>query len=54
MFKGLFKRLTCTHDYKRTKTIHGDKIIYMGYIRSIWVCCKCEKVIWSKYLDEIK
>jgi hypothetical protein len=54
MIRIFFKRLVCHHDYSRIKTIHGDRIIHMGYTRSIWKCCKCGKEVWSQHLDEIK
>jgi len=54
MTRIFLKRLMCHHDYSRIKTIHGDRIIHMGYTRSIWKCGKCGKEAWSQHLDEIK
>ena len=47
------KQLFCKHDYVRVQTIHGDKIIYLGYVRSLWLCNKCDKEFWSKRLNSM-
>ena len=48
------KRLFCKHDYQKEHEIYGDKIIHMGYKRSIWICTKCGKEYWSSYLDKME
>lgn len=51
--KGLWVRVTCKHDYILKETVHGDRIIHLGYTRSIWVCSKCSKYHYSEYLDKL-
>ena len=48
-----YQRLTCKHDYKKIKTVHGDQIIAMGWTRSIWVCEKCKHEYWSGDLNKM-
>ena len=49
----IFKRLWCRHDYIKEHEIYGDRVISLGYKRSIWVCTKCGKEHWSSYLDRM-
>lgn len=43
----------CNHENQELKeTIHGDKIIHLGYKRSIWVCPDCARIHYSEYLDK--
>ena len=54
LIKTIWKRFTCDHDYRLVRTIHGDEIIYLGYVRSEWECKSCGKFTNGKYLDRIK
>lgn len=54
MIKRLIRMIFCKHDYRFKRTIHGDEIIYLGYVRSEWVCNKCEKREYSKALDKLE
>lgn len=47
----LFKRLVCSHDMVRTRTIHGDEA---NFARSEWHCQKCGKRKFGQYLDRIR
>lgn len=49
----IIKRITCKHNYVLKETVHGDRIIYLGYTRSIWICTKCAKVHFSKHIDRV-
>ena len=51
MIKSI-KRLFCHHQYEFLETVHGDRIIHLGYARSIWKCSKCGRVHYSQYLDK--
>lgn len=54
MIKEIIKSIFCKHNYKLVRTIHGDEIINMGYVRSEWKCSKCNHITYGKYLDRIK
>lgn len=48
----IIKRIRCKHSYRLLETVHGDRIIYLNYTRSIWICDKCKKIHFSEYLDK--
>jgi RNase P subunit RPR2 len=54
ILKDIWKRITCKHKYPLLETVHGDRIIYLNYTRSIWKCGKCGKIHFSEYLDKVK
>ncbi len=50
----LIKRLFCNHDYDFLRPISGDEINWTGGMRSVFICLKCRKVVYSRhphYLD---
>lgn len=53
VIKDMWTRITCKHKYTLKETVHGDRIIHLGYTRSIWLCTKCNKAHFSKYTDKV-
>lgn len=55
MFKKLWKRLSCVHEFKTKTNLYGDMIYRFSnrkmLVRSIQVCIKCGKIKYSGSLD---
>lgn len=43
------RSLFCNHSYEFKRNIHGDEIVFSGYMRSVSVCTKCGKVRYDPH-----
>jgi hypothetical protein len=39
----MFRKLFCLHKYEFIRNFYGYECMAKGYMRSLWICRKCDK-----------